>query len=235
MQALEKSIAPAEEQQILKQKNLPPYLKDEAELSMQHVDTARLYEGLYLPTAFNPASDQLALHTLEALPGWSGDVRLELYANSLAEPPLGSVGNAAATTIRRLLREGSRYRVYAADGRQTLAPSDLYSAIRQALPDTEFDNLGVMGPDRDMALKQVLIRKITQLTTSPVVVRQIQRMRPPRLTAEYRAGYSLRVENTPARPDPDKRRALSGYLFPATTSRRKVAITKSSLQILAGN
>lgn len=188
VQALEKSIAPAEEQQILKQKNLPPYLKDEAELSMQHVDTARLYEGLYLPTAFNPASDQLALHTLEALPGWSGDVRLELYANSLAEPPLGSVGNAAATTIRRLLREGSRYRVYAADGRQTLAPSDLYSAIRQALPDTELDNLGVMGPDRDMALKQVLIRKITQLTTSPVVVRQIPTHAP---STPYRPGIAL--------------------------------------------
>ncbi|CAD5203634.1 SET domain-containing protein [Pseudomonas sp. FEN] len=173
VQALEKSIAPAEEQQILRQKSLLPYLKDEAELSMQNVDTARLYEGLYLPTTFNPASDQLAFHTLEALPGWSGDVRLELYANSLAEPPLGSVGNPGATTIRRLLREGSRYRVYAADGRQTLAPNDLYSAIRQALPDTELDNLGAMGPDRNMALKQVLIRKLTQLTSSPTVVRQI--------------------------------------------------------------
>ena len=188
VQALENSINPTEEQQILKQKSLPPHLKDEAELSMQNVDTARLYEGLYLPTAVNPASDQLLFNTLEALPGWSGNIRLELYADSLAKPPLGSVGNDTAASVRRLLREGSRYRVYAADGRQILAPSDLYSAIRQALPDTELDNLDIKGPDRYTALKRALIDKVTQLTTSPVTVRQIPTLAP---SAPYRPGVAL--------------------------------------------
>ncbi|NWA00489.1 dermonecrotic toxin domain-containing protein [Pseudomonas gingeri] len=173
VQAMAKSITPAEARQILDQKSLLPYLKDEAELSMQNVDTARLHEGLYLRTAFNPASDQLALQTLEALPGWSGNVRLELYSATLAEPPVASVGSDTATSVRRLLREGSRYRVYDADSLPIFAPGDLYSTIGRALPETELDNLGFSGPNRNTALKQALIDKITQLSASPVVVRQI--------------------------------------------------------------
>ncbi|WP_248745287.1 SET domain-containing protein [Pseudomonas sp. MWU12-2037] len=173
VQAMEKSISPAEARQILDQKGLLPYLKDEAELSLQSVDTARLHEGLYLHTTFNPDSDLLAFQTLEALPGWSGNVRLELYSQTLVEPPAASVGNDSATTVRRLLREGSRYRVYDADGEQILAPSDLYSAIGQALPETELDNLGFSGPNRNNVLKQSLAHRITQLSTSPVIVRRI--------------------------------------------------------------
>ena len=188
VQAMAKSINPAESQQILNQKSLLPYLKDEAELSMKNVDTARIHEGLYLHTTLNPASDQLVFQTLEALPGWSGNVRLELYADTLAGQPIASVGNDTATTVRRLLREGSGYQVYAADGEQILAPSDLYSAIGQALPAVELDNLGLSGPNRNSALKQSLIHTITQLSASPPLVRRI----PPAPTSlPYRTGLAL--------------------------------------------
>ncbi|MGY2238858.1 dermonecrotic toxin domain-containing protein [Pseudomonas gingeri] len=180
VQAMVKSISPAEARQILEQKSLLPYLKDEAELSMQNVDAARLHEGLYLHTTFNPDSDRLAFQTLEALPGWSGDVRLELYSATLTEPPAATAGSANATSVRRLLREGSRYRVYGTDSLQVFAPSDLYSAIGQALPDSEFENLGFSGPNRNSALKRALIDKIKQLSASPPVVRQIPPAMPSR-------------------------------------------------------
>ncbi|WP_248768012.1 SET domain-containing protein [Pseudomonas sp. MWU12-2345] len=200
VQAMEKSISPAEARQILDQKGLLPYLKDEAELSLQNVDTARLHEGLYLHTTFNPDSDLLAFQTLEALPGWSGNVRLELYSQTLVEPPAASVGNDSATTVRRLLREGSRYRVYDADGEQILAPSDLYSAIGQALPETELDNLGFSGPNRNNLLKQSLAHRITQLSASPVIVRRIPASPPSR---SYQPGSALDIHFAQETPPSD--------------------------------
>ena len=36
------------------------------------------YEGLELDSVNNPDTDTLALHSLKRLPGWSGEVRLEI-------------------------------------------------------------------------------------------------------------------------------------------------------------
>ncbi|NWB83273.1 dermonecrotic toxin domain-containing protein [Pseudomonas gingeri] len=218
VQALEKSINPVEARQILNQKSLLSYLKDEAELSMQNVDTARLHEGLYLHTTFNPASDQLAFQTLEALPGWSGDVRLELYSGTLADPPIASVGNDSAATVRRLLREDSRYRVYDADGKQILAPSDLYSAIGHALPETELDNLGFSGANRTRPLKQSLIQKITQLGASPTSVRRIPASP---ISPPYRPGRPLDTHFAQKTP-PSDLTALGDDLYRGAFSRHYI-------------
>ncbi|MGY2180771.1 dermonecrotic toxin domain-containing protein [Pseudomonas agarici] len=218
VQAMAKSINPAEALQIQGQKSLPPYLKDEAELFMQDVDTARVHEGLYLRTTFNPASDQLVLQTLEALPGWSGDVRLEPYSATPTEPPTATVGNHAAASVKRLLREGSRYRVYDTDSLQIFAPTDLYSAIGQALPETELDNLGFRGPNRNSALKQALIHKIRQLSTSPAVMRRIPAPPPSR---PYQTGHALDTHFALATP-PSELTPVSEGLYQDTFSRHYI-------------
>ncbi len=218
VEAMARSINPAEARQILDQKSLPAYLKDEAELSQQNVETARLNEGLYLHATFNPSSDQMALQTLEALPGWSGNVRLELYSHTLANPPAASVGDDSATIVRRLLREGSRYRVYDADGEQILAPSDLYSAIGRSLPASELENLGFIGPNRNSALKQSLIDKITQLDASPRRVLRIPASPPSR---PYRPGRALDTHFALETPPSDLKPVGDG-LYQGAFSRRYI-------------
>ncbi|MDL5593024.1 hypothetical protein QS468_09945 [Bacillus subtilis] len=98
----------------------------------------RAYEGLELDSVRNPDSDTLALHSLQQLPGWSTDVRLEVRAQSRAGRLLDSTGPIEAPIQKVLtLKSDGLWQPHDEQGLELLGPSDFYTAVLQALPDAQ--------------------------------------------------------------------------------------------------
>ncbi|MCX2900806.1 dermonecrotic toxin domain-containing protein [Pseudomonas mandelii] len=73
--------------------------------------------GLRLQSRASAASDRLALHNVQRLPGWSADWRVEMRSGSTNGRLLDSVGNSQATTRYHLVRHADFFRAYDAQGR----------------------------------------------------------------------------------------------------------------------
>ena len=154
-------------------------LSVKAEQYERHVRLTRAYEGLYLPSVANLDSDVLALHSLQRLPGWSSEIRIEVVDGSRV---IDSIGRPGTRAYRQLIRCGSRYRAPPASAAETVsfAPAllnalaqeqrsvlglragheleDLQASIREAaLPRTELE-LGLRRMDSGMAFESSGLR-----------------------------------------------------------------------------
>lgn len=123
---------------------VPKRLKELAHQASQEVRVTRAYEGLYLDSPDTMDTDRLALHSLERLPGWSKDVRMEVHDRSFGGPLLDSIGNPQAP-IRRVLtlNTDGQYQPYDDEGLQLYGATDFYTAVLQALPDTQRNMLDI--------------------------------------------------------------------------------------------
>ncbi|WP_256345684.1 dermonecrotic toxin domain-containing protein [Pseudomonas sp. PD9R] len=151
------ALARPEELQALKLRRLPARLEELAHWALRDVRISRAYEGFYLESVNNPDFDALALHSLENLPGWNAEVRIDLRHYSFDGRQLDSIGREDAS-IRRTLVESARgfFQAYDELGNALHSGSDLFTSILQALPDAERDALQVhigQGPVLKAALR----------------------------------------------------------------------------------
>ncbi|MCU1748380.1 dermonecrotic toxin domain-containing protein [Pseudomonas sp. 6D_7.1_Bac1] len=143
---LPKSLAEAvldtaseQELQQLQRGTLSKRLADLTQEAGLQVRTTRAYEGLELKsTANNLDTDRLALHTLERLPGWSGQLRLEIRHYAYEGRLIDSIGQADAPTHKVLvLTEQDAYQAFDSEGLELSGADTPYSSLLNALPDTE--------------------------------------------------------------------------------------------------
>jgi Leucine-rich repeat (LRR) protein len=127
------------ELQQLKQGTVAPRLTELSKEAGLQVRVTRAYEGLDLPsTENNLDTDRLALHTLENLPGWTGQLRLEIRQYTHEGPLMDSLGSVEATLRKFLvLREEGSYQAFDHDGEELSGKSSLYACLLQAMPDSE--------------------------------------------------------------------------------------------------
>ncbi|MBV6827221.1 dermonecrotic toxin domain-containing protein [Pseudomonas sp. PD9R] len=131
--------ASAQERRQLEKGTLSKRLTELAQEAGLQVRVTRAYEGLELhSTRNNLDTDRLALHSLERLPGWPGQLRLEIRQYAHGGQLIDSIGNpnALARKVLVLTDEGN-YQAYDAAGNQLSSGSTLYSSLLQALPDGE--------------------------------------------------------------------------------------------------
>jgi Leucine-rich repeat (LRR) protein len=131
-----------------------------AELSQEarlQVRVTRSYEGLELPsTADNLDTDRLALHSLENLPGWTGQIRLEIRHYAHEGRLIDSLGSADARVRKVIvLNEEGSYQAYDHAGEQLSGSNTLYASLLQALPDSERTALDVRIGEAER-LKQLI-------------------------------------------------------------------------------
>ncbi|MFD2884107.1 hypothetical protein ACFS4T_20905 [Pseudomonas lini] len=69
---------------------------EEARWYAQQGRQARAFAGLHLESMVTADSQWLALHALEQLPGWTGEVRLEVRDGHINGPLIDGIGNEAA-------------------------------------------------------------------------------------------------------------------------------------------
>ena len=127
-------------------------LSSKAEQYEFHLRVARAYEGLHLASVANADSDVLALHSLERLPGWPSDTRIEVCQTSAAGRVLDSIGPRGAASTRQLIKHGGNYQGLAAG--QTV---DFHQALLNALSAQQRLALGLRA-DQALADLRALIR-----------------------------------------------------------------------------
>ncbi|WP_175649408.1 NEL-type E3 ubiquitin ligase domain-containing protein [Pseudomonas sp. Marseille-P9899] len=185
----------AELAQLRDEHKVPLRLAEEARVFLQSVRLARAYEGFYLQHVDNADSDILVLHSLETLPGWSPQVRLEVRERSLDGPLIDSVGAADAPIHKVLLKGAEGYQVAGFDHPlAAMPPDDLYAAVLEALPLEQQKALGVV-PGGKAALRLFLheqpllprpqARQALQMQPEQPVARSPMRL------ADGRLGYPL--------------------------------------------
>jgi Leucine-rich repeat (LRR) protein len=131
--------ASAAEREQLERGTLSKRLTELAQEANLQVRVTRAYEGLDLYSMRNHLdTDRLALHTLERLPGWSGQLRLEIRQYTHTGPLIDSIGepDAPGRKVLVLTNEGG-YQAYDEAGEQLNSIHSLYSSLLQALPDSE--------------------------------------------------------------------------------------------------
>lgn len=150
--------ATGSELQQLHAGKVPRRLRDVAIKAMEAVRTARAFEGFYLRSGETVDTWRLALHSLELLHGWPGDLRLELRAYSASGEELDSIGPQDAPIQKTLVCE--------ADGSVHLAPDSapagtFYQAILNALSKAQRHALRLADSD-GVALRQRIIDQATR-------------------------------------------------------------------------
>ena len=153
--------------QLLNEKTIPLRLREEARWLAMESRINRAYEGLFLDSVNNPDSEWLILKTIESLPGWSKDLRLEVRADDFTGTLLNSLGNDSAPIRKVLIKSANRYSAFDARGHELHGPDDLYGAVLHALPDLERKALGFSHPGQGQALKDS-IRQHPLLPRLPV-------------------------------------------------------------------
>lgn len=135
---------------------LPPRQQELMQLASQEVRLSRAYEGLELGSVNNPDSDSLALHSLKLLPGWSGDVRIEIRDGRYEGPVVDSIGREDAPKKKVLVRsDDQHYQAFDDRGQELHSLSDFYSSVLYALPDSERASLNI-GIGQGQTLKAAI-------------------------------------------------------------------------------
>lgn len=204
-------------QQLLDQNTLAPRLREEAQWQVLQTRVNRAYEGLFLDSVNSPDSEWLTLKTIEAMPGWSKDLRIEVRDEGFAGPLLNSLGAVEAPIRKVLVKSQNRYSARDADNLQLHGPDDLYSALLHALPDRERKALGFPHVGEGQALKQA-VRQRPPLPRLPVQLyldhpAVAETFKSPMGLTRGRESYPLLGADAPGQPLPSLGQ-LAQRLFP---------------------
>ncbi|MGF6515979.1 hypothetical protein ABH912_003445 [Pseudomonas sp. BT76 TE3572] len=176
-------------------KPIPLRLAEALRHAQREVRLSRAYEGLYLDALLTQDTERLALNTLEALPGWPGNLRIEVREGSLHGELRASVGPEQATERKVLMRkDDGRYETRDAEDNHLHGDDDLYAALQHALPDAHRSALGLPHVGQGPQLK-LLIRRQALSRTALREVLQMQPVKPffkkPARGGDGRFGYPL--------------------------------------------
>ncbi|WP_256562557.1 MULTISPECIES: dermonecrotic toxin domain-containing protein [unclassified Pseudomonas] len=141
-------LASAEELQALSQDYLPPRLKGLASYALDEVRVARAYEGVYLSSVESFDTDKLVLHSLENLPGWPADIRIEVRHYERDGWLMDRIGGADARLTRTIVAEADqRFTVCDEQGNTLGVTADFHEAILRALPPAELRGLNLRADE----------------------------------------------------------------------------------------
>ncbi len=185
--------ANASERQMLGSGKVPMRLGEEIRVYQQHIRLARAREGIYLSCVPNWDSDRLIMHTLERLPGWPAETKLQMLQRMSWPAQEQRIGPQDTRPYPTITHAGAGYIVHdeSRPNAAVTAYPDLYAALYQALPEA-MTQLGVAD---QLALKR-LVQESPLLPRSTMrTILGMQPVRPgyrsPMRLADGRLGYPL--------------------------------------------
>ncbi|WP_449433950.1 dermonecrotic toxin domain-containing protein [Pseudomonas putida] len=173
---------------------LPLALAERARLHLREARINRALARFAQSTGARQDRDALAFAALARLPGWTGEIRIELREGARAGRLLAAAGPQSAQA-KTLLLQGETYQPLDEAGQTLANRGDLFQAILQALPDSERTTLNLEIHDAP-ALRQQLFelaasdRRQAALDLHMAPVRPQYRL-PTRLPGDGRLGYQL--------------------------------------------
>lgn len=175
---------------------IPLDLAQRARLLQQDVRLSLAYEGLYLDAMAEQDTEALVLNTLNDLPGWTDDLRLEVREGEHAGELRASFGADDATDRKVLVRVGDgRYEARNDRDEHLHGTDDLYASLQHALPDRHRQALGLTHVAQGEQLKQTIIAHALPRDSLRAVLKMQPRTQPlfklPSRWVDGRIGYPL--------------------------------------------
>jgi hypothetical protein len=134
---------PSDLQHLTEKKRVSLRLSQQVREAQHQLRLARAYEGLYLDELHNVDTARLVLHSLEQLPGWPTDLRLEVREYSFSGALNDSIGPPDAPTRKVLIwGEDGQYQARDANDQELQGADTLYGAVLHALSDPQRTALG---------------------------------------------------------------------------------------------
>ncbi|MGF6589984.1 dermonecrotic toxin domain-containing protein [Pseudomonas sp. 2835] len=198
---------------------LPLRLAEEARLYQREVRLSHALEGLQVSAPNNPDSQRLALGGLESLPGWTGNVRIELREEVVSGRLLASIGRADGE-LKTLVANSERYRAYDGLGNELASGDDFFAAILRALPDAERQALSMDIFDAGQLRLRLQELALEDRPRASHLLGQQPRKpwhRAPLRLADGRNGYTLGGASSTLRPETHRR---LGVLYPEMSSKQ---------------
>lgn len=158
-------VTDVERRQMTERGYVPLRLRQAARAAMAEWRLVLAYEGLYLPTKGNSDTWRLALHSLERLPGWPEQVRIEIRDGAPDGALLDSVG-PASSPVRKVLVpvDEATPQVFGEQGNSVDSVDDFYTDILSALTEAERRAIGYDlgdGPSLKQAIQQAPLERAT--------------------------------------------------------------------------
>ena len=210
---------------------VPLRLQEEARSFVRQARLMRACESYFFGYDTTQDTHKLILHSLEKMPGWPTDLRLEVRERRLAGRMLDHVGPADASIRKVLVKEGNRYTTYNGHEQMLHGLDDIYASVLHALQDEQRAALGFPHTGQSQALKEALAERppMDRQALSKVLGLEPTTLKTesPLQLAKGREGYP-RVEIEPARcgrapfacfpANPRRIRHLKSKLFPMLTN-----------------
>ncbi|WP_339560595.1 NEL-type E3 ubiquitin ligase domain-containing protein [Pseudomonas sp. EA_65y_Pfl1_P113] len=140
---------------------VPLEMQERARWYVRQGRVGHAFAGLHMENLTSADSKRLALHTLGHLPGWSGQLRLEVREGSIDGALLDSIGSETAAQRKYLVKKGPRYQAFNARGEAlnslTQHGDSFYDSIMHALPDDARQALGMPQVSQSLALRRAII------------------------------------------------------------------------------
>ncbi|HEK1686407.1 TPA: hypothetical protein SMR42_002780 [Pseudomonas putida] len=174
---------------------LPLAIAESARYALRQTRLNRALAAFHLDNGAQQDRDLLAIAQLQRLPGWSGQVRLELRAERPSGPLLRTTDTNHARVTKSVVRRGLRYQPYDETGQALGSDTDLFQALLQALPDSERQLLGLQIHEplhlRDSLFEQAANDRTACTSDLGLpTIRPFLRL-PTRQTDDPRLGYRL--------------------------------------------
>ena len=175
---------------------IPFRLAQQARKMQRQMRLVRAYEGLYLDALANPDTEALALNTLEALPGWQDDLRLEVRELTYDGRVRASFGPVDATNRKVIVwTSQGRYQAFDEDANSLHVINSLYGSIQHALTDSHRLSLGLPHVGQGQALKTLIQQHALPRSQLSKVLHMVPESRPyfvpPSALPGNRVGYPL--------------------------------------------
>ncbi|TCP74976.1 Leucine-rich repeat (LRR) protein [Pseudomonas putida] len=185
--------ASASELQMLGSDKIPMRLGEEIRVYQQNIRLARACEGLYLSGVPNWDSDRLIMHTLEHLPGWPVETKLQLLQRMSWPTQAHGIGPQDPRPYHTITHADAGYIVHDESRPSTAVTTypDLYAALYEALPEA-MTQLGVAD---QQALQRLVQESPLPARSTLRTLLGMQPVRPgyrsPMRLADGRLGYPL--------------------------------------------
>ncbi|WP_261241528.1 MULTISPECIES: dermonecrotic toxin domain-containing protein [unclassified Pseudomonas] len=220
---------PAQRAQLQRTGRLPLPMAESARLYLRHARINRALASLRQVGGADADRDTLVFANLQRLPGWTGNVRLELREGGRLIQATGRPG----ATLKQVSRSLDGYEPSDAYGQVLANRSNLFHALLRALPDSERNALGLPIGDTDglrEAIYQLAVNDregcARQLGMAPV--RPLVRL-PNRLPGSPGLGYRLSGRGRGWQSED----ALFDELFPSAPERDR-RLLRQHLRHVAG-
>ena len=191
--------ASAEELSRLKNtRRIPLKLLEEARWYTHQGRQAKAFVELHSDNMATADSRWLALHALERLPGWSGEVRLEVRDGHVDGPLLDGIGRETAASRKYVVKQGPAFQAFDEQGEALNGVpangDNFFASIMHALPDESRQALGVPNTAQSARLRQLVIESSVEhrAQLSQLLAKRAGRkpsFKPPARVAERRVGY----------------------------------------------